>query len=65
MAEAIAAFDRNVTVVLVAHRLSTVRMCDRILVLDQGRIVQDGTFESLSKEAGQFQQQLGIAQLGN
>ena len=59
--EAIAGFGRNITVVIVAHRLSTVRNCDRILVLDQGRVIQDGTFEDLSKEPGQFRQQLGLA----
>jgi ABC-type multidrug transport system fused ATPase/permease subunit len=59
--EAITEFGRNITVVIVAHRLSTVRNCDRILVLDQGRVIQDGAFEDLSKEPGQFRQQLGLA----
>lgn len=35
------------TIIMIAHRLSTVRNCDRILMLDQGRIVSSGTFEEL------------------
>ena len=39
---------------VIAHRLSTVRACDRILVLDGGRIVQDGTYEDLMAADGLF-----------
>lgn len=35
------------TIVVIAHRLSTVRHCDRIVVLSRGRILESGTFESL------------------
>ena len=38
---------RDRTAVIIAHRLSTVRNADRILVLDQGDIVEDGTHETL------------------
>ena len=44
------------TAIFIAHRLSTVKDCDRIIVLDEGRIVQDGTFEQLRHEPGLFQQ---------
>lgn len=40
------------TALIIAHRLSTVKNADRVYVLDQGRIVQTGTHESLSAEAG-------------
>jgi len=43
------------TIVVIAHRLSTVRHCDRIVVLSRGRIIETGTFDSLvSDESSQF-----------
>ncbi len=43
------------TSIFIAHRLSTVKDCDRVIVLDEGRIVQDGTFEELRSTPGLFQ----------
>jgi len=49
------ALDRvPVTRIVVAHRLSTVRRCDRILVMDKGKIVQEGTFADLIGQRGLF-----------
>ena len=45
---------RDRTVILVAHRLSTLKDADRILVFQDGRIVQRGTFEELSQGDGLF-----------
>ena len=42
------------TRVVVAHRLSTIRHCDRIVVLDGGRIIEDGTYEQLIEKNGFF-----------
>jgi ATP-binding cassette subfamily B protein len=44
----------NATTFIIAHRLSTVRQADRILVMADGRIVQMGTFDSLAAEPGLF-----------
>ncbi|MBQ9057788.1 MAG: ATP-binding cassette domain-containing protein [Atopobiaceae bacterium] len=42
------------TRIVVAHRLSTVRHCDRILVVDDGRIAEEGTYEELIEKDGLF-----------
>ena len=46
----------NVTRIVVAHRLSTIRNADRICVLQHGRLVQQGSFEQLAHEEGLFSQ---------
>jgi ATP-binding cassette, subfamily B, bacterial PglK len=45
--EAIEALNRELTVILIAHRLSTVRNCDTIIELEAGRVVAQGRFEQL------------------
>ena len=42
------------TRIVIAHRLSTIRNADRIYVLDQGRVVQSGSFEELEAAYGMF-----------
>lgn len=49
---AIHELTREKTIVMIAHRLKTVRGADQILVVDKGRIVQQGTHESLMQEDG-------------
>lgn len=44
----------NRTTLVIAHRLSTVRHADRIIVMDQGCIVEDGTHEQLLHQAGVY-----------
>lgn len=46
----------QVTRIVVAHRLSTIKNCDRILVLDQGNIAEEGTYRSLMEKRGLFYQ---------
>ena len=49
-----AAICKQRTVFIIAHRLSTVRGCDRIIVLDKGRIVEQGNHEQLLKLNGYY-----------
>lgn len=42
------------TRIVIAHRLSTIQNCDRILVLDHGKIIEDGTYEELIEKKGFF-----------
>ena len=44
----------NRTAVIIAHRLSTVAIADRVLVMDHGRIVEDGSPEMLIGDGGRF-----------
>ena len=44
----------NRTSIVIAHRLATVQSCDRILVLDHGRIVEEGTHASLASAGGLY-----------
>ena len=50
--EAIEALTKEKTIFMIAHRLKTVRNADRILVLNHGKIVQQGKHEELMKEEG-------------
>ncbi|CDW81030.1 abc transporter [Stylonychia lemnae] len=48
---------KNRTSIVIAHRLSTVEKCDRVLVLESGRLVEEGGFQELSqKDGGKFAQ---------
>ena len=48
--------QRDVTRVMVAHRLSTIQCADVILVLKNGEIVERGTYKDLLKQQGVFSQ---------
>jgi ATP-binding cassette subfamily B protein len=46
--------SRDRTTIVIAHRLSTVRHADRILVFEEGRVVEDGTHDRLVEEDGVY-----------
>lgn len=47
----------NVTIIAIAHRLSTIKHMDRIIVMEEGKIVEDGAFAKLlKKEKGKFKE---------
>ena len=52
LVDAIEALTKEKTIIMIAHRLKTVRHADQILVVDKGRIAQRGTHEALMQEDG-------------
>ena len=45
---------KNITIILIAHRLSTVKKCDKIFLLENGEIKNSGKFEELIKVNDNF-----------
>jgi len=52
--DAIRGLDRDLTVIIVTHRLTTVRDCDRVFELQSGRVLASGTYEELCRSSETF-----------
>ena len=57
ISDAIQALKGSVTVVMIAHRLSTVRNSDQVIYMDKGKIVSKGNFEEVRKAVPDFDHQ--------
>ena len=62
--DSIEALAHHKTIFLIAHRLSTVKNCDQIVLLDKGEIKAKGTFEELSKGSDEFRAMAGKQLVG-
>ena len=47
-------FFKNVTAIVIAHRLTTIKLMDRILVIEKGKIIENGSFDELYAKKGRF-----------
>lgn len=59
--DAIHNLSHQTTIIMIAHRLSTVRECDAIYLLDRGRIVAHGTYPELIEQNVQFQEMANLS----
>jgi len=63
LTEVFEGFKGRLTTITIAHRLSTVRRCDRLLYLEHGKLLGDGTFEELERTSPGFRRLVELASL--
>ena len=61
--QAVQTLSAERTMILIAHRLRTVQACDRIIMLEAGRIVADGSYQELVENSATFKQLAGLSDL--
>jgi ATP-binding cassette, subfamily B, bacterial PglK len=59
--DAIEGLNRDLTILIIAHRLTTVRRCDTIVELGNGKVVEQGTFEQLIEHSSSFRQMVNVS----
>ena len=52
--EAISNLNHAITIIIIAHRLTTVRQCDQIYLLEKGEVMAQGTFDELVSSSEHF-----------
>ena len=52
--DSLASFFKNVTAIVIAHRLTTIREMDKILVMEKGSIIESGSYDELMEKKGRF-----------
>jgi ABC-type multidrug transport system fused ATPase/permease subunit len=57
--EAVNNLGHDITIILIAHRLSTVRQCDQIYLLERGEVTASGTYDQLTASSQQFKAMAG------
>ena len=63
--DALKVMMRGRTSIVIAHRLSTVRQCDRILVMKQGKVIEEGTHQALLDRGGYYARLHALQTAGN
>jgi ABC-type multidrug transport system fused ATPase/permease subunit len=54
--DAVANISKRLTIILIAHRLTTVRQCDTIVLLERGRIIARGSYDALLAGSEHFRE---------
>ena len=62
--ESILKLSEGKTVILIAHRLSTLKDANKLIVIENGKVVEDGTMQELLDAKGQFAELYNIQQEG-
>lgn len=64
IAQMLASLKGEKTIITIAHRLSTLKSCDRLIYLKKGRIIDTGTFEELSQKHADFERLIKLSSVG-
>ena len=60
ISQAIQALRQEMTIVMIAHRLSTVRLADLLIYIEGGKVISSGTFEELKRDIPNFNRQVKL-----